>query len=170
MAKISNAWILPFGNHLQCAVSEKVMVQYIISPQMHLVPLTPDYCTYVINWRDRLIPVVNLAMLLDQSDTDTMHHIGIMAYQEAPRTPLQYGAIMLNASPTRIAVDDRQSCDIPGYVEPQMSSMILSCFSHNDIKTPIIDMSYLYSDEPQNHYTPRDHASYESNMDTLSRC
>ena len=143
----SHAWILPILPDFKLAVSDVEMVEYLTAPTLIHVPLTPYYCNHVIVWREGLVPVFNLNPLFILPSVHEVHHFGILAYQQAPKTPLQHMAVILSGSPLRVVVDDAQVTDAPEEVEGVFKKLVLSCFTYQDSPVSILNVPYLASRE-----------------------
>lgn len=146
----NNAWLLTDNSGHYFAVSDVEMMEFIPSILIHPVPITPEYCKHVIEWREYLIPVVNIAVLFDHQKQDRIQQIGIFAYQLADNQPLNYIAIALQATPAHISVIDAQLCDLPHYFTQDKRQLALSCFSYNGCPVPILNLGYLCSTQFRN--------------------
>lgn len=144
MAEISNAWLLDVGAGMQVAVADNEIVEYLRSPIIRTVPLTPPYCSSVVFWRDQqMLPLFNLALLTQpQFDTNT-EHLGVLAYQARPKTPLRHIGIALYAPPEKILVRDDDACSWPEYYPEFWTTLTLALFTHNGMSTPILDIAGL---------------------------
>jgi chemotaxis signal transduction protein len=143
----SHAWLLPLLSDFILAVSDIEMVEYLTAPTLIRVPLTPYYCNSVIAWREGLVPVFNLNPLFTLPSTHNVHHFGILAYQHAPKSPLQHLAVILNGSPMRVTVDDDQVTDAPEEVAGLYNQLVLSCFEYREKPVSILNITYLASRE-----------------------
>ncbi len=143
----SHAWLLPLRSDFVVAVSDVEMVEYLIDQKTIPVPLTPYYCRHVIVWREALLPVFDLNPLFTQPALKRFHHFGVLAYQTAPKTPLQYLIVALSGSPARVAVDDEKVADTPEEFSGPLRNLALATFLHNDQPVPILNISHLASGE-----------------------
>ena len=147
MTTKDRAWLLDFGNGLQAAVAYHEMWQVLFSPKLFDVPCTPQYCSQVLIFQKRILPVLNLATLLLDTQKPfiaTGKIVGVAVYQTNPNEPVNYGCLYLSKLPQRIEVSDDDACDLPEeqkYWEP----LTLSCFLRDGVAIPIIDFAYLFS-------------------------
>jgi chemotaxis signal transduction protein len=146
----SNAWLLECGEVLTVAVSDHEIVECVHPERYHKVPGTPDYCSSVLAWQDKLVPVMDLAAALDgipKTSMDTAF-VCLLSYQLAPKQPLQYLALRINNTPQKILVDDEQVCEMPAEgFSALLKSVSLCAFSHQQLPVPILDIAKLCSDE-----------------------
>ncbi len=149
ITKKDQAWLLDFGNGLQAAVAYHEMWQVLLSPKLFDVACTPQYCSHVLIFQKRILPVLNLATFLLDAHKPfiaTGNVVGIAVYQTDPQAPVNYGCLYLSQMPQRIEVSDEDACDLPDeikYWEP----LTLSCFLRNEVAIPIIDFASLFSRE-----------------------
>jgi len=145
----SNAWLLECGPGLVVAVGDREIVEYVQPQRTYPVPGAPRYCNRVIAWQDRLLPVMDLALLtgLRKLQQDVAF-VCLLKYQLAPRAALQYLALRINRSPVKVTVEDSQVCEpADDVLAPLLKSVTLCCFTHLQQAIPIIDLGKLCSDE-----------------------
>ncbi len=149
IAKSSRAWLLNFGGGLKAAVGLHEMSQVLISPTLFDVPTMPRYCSDVVIFQKRILPVLNVPnMLLEGKKVIIVNTkvIGVAIYQDETTESANYGSLFLASMPESIIVSDEDVCDLPEeqkYWEP----FAFTCFSYHDITVPIIDLAYLFSEE-----------------------
>ncbi len=145
----SNAWLLDCGDALTVAVADHEIVECIQPERYYAVPGTPDYCSSVLAWNEKLVPVMDLsAAIQDRKLLQNTSFVCLLSYQLAPKQPLQYVAVQINKTPEKIQVDDDQLCEVPGGVGSELlESVALSCFSHQDLPIAILDIAGLCSSE-----------------------
>jgi len=138
-----NAWLLDFGQTLRAAVGLRVLLQIVDGPRLHSVPCTPPHCRSVLPWQGRLLPVLDLAVLLG-SQPQQPHLLAVAAYQERLGEPTRFGALLLTTPPVGIIVGNDQACPLPEY--PQAwGKFALSCFGHQGDAIPVLHMGRLLS-------------------------
>ncbi|MDM8557265.1 hypothetical protein [Candidatus Parabeggiatoa sp. HSG14] len=149
VAETSRAWLLDFGSGLQAAVGHHEMLQVLISPTLFDIPCVSPYCNEVLIHEERILPVLDVSsMLLEKQQVTsppTGYVIGISLYQDDPTHPIHYGGLHLATTPQSIYVSDNQACDILAHQE-YWKPLALSCFSHEGVAIPVIDMAYLFSE------------------------
>lgn len=139
------AWIIAITNELLAAVGEFELIHVLPDvPTLFKIPKTPDDCSQVLIWQNRIIPVLNLAARLANS-TEQGSIIGIFAYRTEQQA-INYGALFINGTPKRITVSDEQASPLP--VELQAwASYIRCCFQDSSSKQviPILKLEQLFA-------------------------
>lgn len=144
----SNAWLLECGDSLTFAVGDHEIVECLQAVHFYPVPAAPHYCSSVIAWQDRLVPVMDIGAIFQVHSQREAPFVCLLSYQQAPRQPLQYLAVPINRTPGKIVVDDDQVCEAPpGSDSALLQSISLCCFSHADQPVPIVDIAKLCSGE-----------------------
>ncbi|GEM_PF-462876 len=146
-ADIQRAWILNFGKGFYAAVAFHEMSQVLISPRLFDLPYTPLYCSEVLLLGRVILPVMDVATLLDgrkdpESATDI---IGIAVYQQQAGSELSYVGLHLQNYPIAVRITDEMACELPSY-PPLWEKITLSCFDYEGRPTPILDLAALFSD------------------------
>lgn len=116
------------------------------NPKVAAVPGAPYYCLGLMSWQGRELPLLDLNTLLrayPDADPPPAGHVLVLAYQSAPREPLQYGAVCAPWLVRMVEVADSQQCDLPEDSDlwPWIS---LACFDHEGRAVPILDTSRLF--------------------------
>lgn len=122
-------------------------IALIDSPAVVEVPGAPYDCLGLIEWQGRRLPLLDLDALLrayPDADTPSAGHVLVLAWQEAPGRPLQYGAVCARLLVRMIDVGDSQRCELPRDSDlwPWIS---LSCFEHEGHVVPVIDTRRLFA-------------------------
>jgi chemotaxis signal transduction protein len=143
---VSAAWILTLDASLCAAVGQREMVFLIETPVLLDVPLSPFYCRQAVVWKQRLLPVMDLAAWLRQTPALPRHQTltGVFAYQTQPGAEPAYGALRLAAIPDRAHVSDDQACALPKQ-PPGWPTLAISCFKHNEQPIPILDLPRIFT-------------------------
>ncbi len=147
MANVNHAWLLKPGANLQLAVPEYQMAEYVIAPDIAPVPLAQQHCRSVLFWRDRMVPLMELAQLTGGVDLPPLTGVVILAYQRQAGAPLEYVGVAVSESPARIQVDDERVCDLAEDYPDCLSAVSVSCFSHDGLPTVILNLERLSSQE-----------------------
>lgn len=138
-----NAWLLDFGNGIHAAVGAKVLLHIIDEPKLHTVPCTPSYCHSVVSWQELLLPVMDMASMLD-SQPQTPLLVAVAGYQDQAENLTRFCSFLLSSSPRAITVEDTQSCDLPE--QPvKWNGYALSCFNYEDEAIPILNLARIFS-------------------------
>lgn len=141
----THAWILSLAPDRRIAVADREMIEYIIAPAMERVPMTPEHCNEVLIHREELLPLFDLNTLLGWEPLAHRRHVGMLAYQLAPRQPLQHLAMYLHGPPVRMKVSDDWVTAVPDYFCGALVDLALSCFTLGDQEVPILNVPYLAS-------------------------
>lgn len=119
-------------------------------PPVVEVPGSPYYCRGLVGWQGRRLPLLDLNALLrayPEPEAPAPGHVLVLAYQEAPGRPLEYGAVCARLLVRMIEVADSQRCELPRDSDlwPWVS---LSCFEHEGHAVPVLDTRCLFA-QPQ---------------------
>jgi hypothetical protein len=110
----------------------------------------PYFCAGFIAWQSGQIPLLDINMLLrayPEKRPVRNQHALILAYQTAPNTPLQYGAVYAPDHLPEVAVTDAQACDLPNDSD-LWPCIAMSCFQEaaKPMRTvPILDTAALFA-------------------------
>lgn len=145
MAEARRAWVMDVGDGVAVAAGTAHVVEYLLAADPMPVPRAPEHCAGLIVWRERLIPVIDLARLLTGRDNAPGPHrrAVILAYQQAAGRPLQYGALFVTAAPTQTSVSDDMACALPD-TQPALAHIARACFTHQDQAVAIVDPRQLF--------------------------
>ena len=144
--EFGTAWLIDICDGLKVAVAEREMMAYEIAAQIRTIPLTPESCSQVVFWGDRIVPLINLGHITGKQTDAAMPAVVIVAYQTAPKTPLQYVALGVKSDPVKIMVSDKQACELlDSFAEDIWESLVLSAFSRNGQPVPILNVAMLCS-------------------------
>lgn len=144
-AEERRAWLLDFGADLRAIVGSQHLAEYLRAPQVAEVPLAPAYARGVLVWRERLVPLLDFGLLGGNDGDRTEPPCAIvLAYREAPESPLQYGALVLAAAPREIGVRDDMACDL--LAEPAFwGALAASCITYENRPTPVLRVRNLFT-------------------------
>lgn len=141
-----NAWLLDFGQTLRAAVGMRALLQIVDNPRLHPVPCTRAHCNSVYAWQGRLLPVVDMAVLLG-NDPQAPRLLAVAAYQEHPGEPPKFGALLLSAPPVAVVVENDQACSLPEHPEA-WGRFSLSCFGHQGEAIPVLHIGRIFARQP----------------------
>ncbi|MBE9515997.1 MAG: chemotaxis protein CheW [Proteobacteria bacterium] len=165
----SKAWLLPLDNTYQAAVGNHSMAEYLPSAEVEImpVPMTPKFAAGVIVWRDQIIPVIDLARVLDSTSESLGDIAGVMvlAYQVAPGEPIRHGAVILRAAPSNMIVSADMACEMPA-TPTAWRSLAAACIKNNGQAVPILNAKHVFSAMLQEVY--KDSAGMRSVTETVS--
>lgn len=144
MAHASRAWLLHVAGDRRVAAGAAHVVEYLLDPEPLPIPLTPRHCAGLMLWRDRIIPVIDLAPMFGARRTTAARRAIILAYQEAPGRPLRHGGLLVEAAPVEIQVTDDMAGPLPE-LNAAFRSLVRACFLHQDRPVPVIDVLGLFA-------------------------
>jgi chemotaxis signal transduction protein len=139
----SRAWVMDVGEDVQVAAGSPHVVEYLLAPETIDIPRTPRHCAGLLVWRERMIPVIDLARLFAGWRTASQRAV-ILAYQESPGQPLRYGALLVRSAPTETWVSDDMACALPQTHEV-FRHFARACFANEDRAIPILDTRRLFT-------------------------
>ena len=104
----SNAWLLECGDALTVAVGDHEIVECVQPERYYSIPGTPDYCSSVLSWQGKLVPVMDMAAAIrDQRGLPPdASFVCLLSYQRAPKQALEYLALRISK---RDLADDPRS-------------------------------------------------------------
>ncbi len=146
MSSSSRAWVLDLGAGQRVAAGGRHIVEYLLSPESVRVPLVPAQCVSLMVWRERLIPLIDLAPVLQPrvAAAPGCPRAVVLAHQAAPRESLSYGALLVRAAPFEAWVSDDMARPLPE--EPYaFRHFSCSCFDHEGTAVPILNVAWLFS-------------------------
>lgn len=146
MSNSSSAWLIETNSGHTFAIAEYELIEYVMEPERHEIPLTPDYASSILLWQESMIPVIDFSKLIKQTQS-TVSTISILAYQTEPGAALDYIGIELNHAPVKIAIDDIQVCESQDLDNGLWDSIANSWFMHQQEAVPIINIASLDSAE-----------------------
>lgn len=148
---LAPARLLHYSADRSVALPVHTTIELLDSPVIVDVPGAAHYCQQLVSWRGQWLALLDLEALL-RARTDTPaatlavapRYVLIVAYQCAPRSPVEYGAIGLPALPQTVSVSDQMACPLPAdsTLWPQLA---LSCFVHEERAVPILDSARLFA-------------------------
>jgi len=141
-SETTSAWLLAVSQSFNIAVAQVVVAEYILEPEIKLVPGSIDYCNQVLSWRGNFIPVMDLSVLLGDEPLDSKN-IAVIAYQEYEGQSIQYAAIKLYTGVEQIEVSDESMCEVPDEFPEIMIPLLDSIFMHQDKIVSVINLADL---------------------------
>jgi chemotaxis signal transduction protein len=156
----SKAWLLSLSDEVSVIIGEQEIVEYRVENHLWPVPKTPNYCSHIIQWQNKLVPVIDLYQLLYSDPLATSQHqsidkleitcsvsLGVLVYQRVLGQPLEYLACQLSAPPQRIIVTDDALLSCPTNCPPLLRELAILFVNHKEKTTAILDINKLCSEE-----------------------
>ena len=140
----SSAWLLKLSKNDAIAIGEQELIHIITEPELLKIPKTMPHCQHIINWKNNVLPVMNILGLLHNQNTDISNIIGIIAYKDPRSMSIQYSAIDLSFIPKKIIVNDNQACEL-STTEEKWSQYTIASFKQQQKVIPIVDLARLFS-------------------------
>jgi chemotaxis signal transduction protein len=147
----SAARLIEYASGRYIAFPPHTTYALIENPVIATVPGAACHGCGLLSWQEERLPVLDLNVLLHPGTSAEAvyapRYALVLAYQRAPRAPLEYGAIVLDRLPLTIAVGDEAQCELPDDCEllPQLA---LSCFRHDGQAVPVLDTTRLFCARP----------------------
>lgn len=141
------AYVLEYHQGQYAAFAPSFSQELMDCPAIMPVPCAADYAYGVIEWRNQWIPLINFAALIDRKQAEKMpqpKYALVLAYQQTPESPVQFGALAAFSVPDSVYVADEDFCGIPAD-NPIWSQISVSGFRYRERATPIINTSALLS-------------------------
>lgn len=136
MNKALRAWLLEWPRQ-PLALAQCEVVEVVGEPEVHRVPCGPAWCRSLLYWRERFLP------LAAPTHRDGLT-IVVVAYQTAPRTPLQYAALAVDGTPRQFDVPPDADCDPPadGVFHP---SLLRASFRMEERTVVVPNLNVLFA-------------------------
>lgn len=144
MSSNSNAWLLEASGGDKFAVAEYELIEYVHAPELIELPLTPEYCSSILLWHERMVPVVNLGILMTE-ENPYMHSVCILAYQKKPGDVLNYIGVSLQEPPIKININDNQTANVQDIDHAVWRALSVSCYKEQEAVVPILGVQILDS-------------------------
>ena len=141
----ASARLLAYSSDAAAAFPEHCAVALIEAPGVFEVPGAPAHCAGLIEWADKLVPLIDLKALADGAragDGAIATHALVVAWQRAPGAELQFGAVYAPALVTALRVSDSQHCEAPdGHA---LAAIATTFFESEGRAVPIVDTHRLF--------------------------
>ena len=132
------------GHHV--AIAPHATIELVERPVLVEVPGAAYYACGLMDWQGQQLPAVDLYTLLRAYPSEyrpPWRYGLVVAYQVAPRTPVQHGVLALPVLPQTVEVSDDAQCELPS--DSDLWPLIaLSCFRHDGQPVPIIDCARVF--------------------------
>ncbi len=143
----TRGWLMDVGGRWRLAVGGDRVVEYLLSPPTHALPRMPAHCLGALVWREQMIPILDLSLVLSQqpqAPERSALRVVVLAYQESPGQPLRYGALAVRSAPVEVWASDDMACPLPED-PPALGHFARSCFTHREQPVPVLDTAMLFT-------------------------
>jgi len=144
-----NAWLLDFGQELYAAVGARVLLQVIDRPELNAVPCSPDYCSNVFKWHNRLLPVMDMATRISRKKQQSRRLLAVAGFQYQPGGATRFVGLTIETPPLAITVGDDQAMVLTANHALNWGGLALSCIEHNGKTVPILNLDQIFA-QPTN--------------------
>lgn len=146
------AWILQVAPGLSVAIGLRELVQLIDGSDIYQVPMAPDYCSEVLFWQKRAVPVLDLHRRLQCSTpagakTGSTTILALLAYENLYTRAVEVGAVYLPTPPKKVIVNDNQASMPDAAQLAQWGQFAVSSFDHEGSIVPVLDLSRIFTAE-----------------------
>ncbi|HEU4602163.1 MAG TPA: chemotaxis protein CheW [Steroidobacteraceae bacterium] len=136
MSAALKAWKLQWpGTSLALAQCE--VIEVVEEPEVYDVPLGPHWCRGLLHWRGQLIP-------LAFGGLREAPYVVVVAYQTAPKQPLQFAALGLTSVPKMFEVPADADRDPPPSCELR-EEQIRACLEHDGETLIVPELHRLFA-------------------------
>lgn len=149
VAETAEAWLLNCGHQLQVAAGFYQLAAVLREPRLSSLPLAPHYCAQLAIWQSHPVPAMNLPAWFGLEDDTSFRYLAVLAYQQSPEMPPDYGGLLLTQPPDVITVSHRQASDLPEDDLP-WQQIALSCFQFAGKQIPVLDVKALFAQRDEN--------------------
>lgn len=143
----ADARLVAYARGKLVAFAPHATQELIELPQWVPVPGAAYYAYGLLFWQERHIPFIHLESVLLAypafDATAVPPYALVLAYQNAPGEPLQYGAIAATGIPYAQTVSDGDSSPLPSDSDMWVE-LAVSCFRHQDQTIPILDAAKIF--------------------------
>lgn len=142
------ARLIEYAPGRQIALPPHTTIELLENPAVVAVPGAAYYACGLLAWQGRQLPLLDLHALLraypGTNRTGAPRYALVLAYQRAPRQPVEHGAISLAVLPQTVAVSDEARCEL--FADSDLWPLLaLSCFRHEGHAVPILDTAKLFA-------------------------
>jgi len=151
---LDDAWLLDIRGGMRVALGGHEMTHLIAQPApLYPIPRAPAHCRCVVLWEDHVLPVVDLAALVGAAEygvglrplAGIDHLLGVVAFAPQRGAEASRVALMLDALPEGVTVDDADACERSDEVGVWRDYAV-SGFRHPRYgAVPILDLFKLFS-------------------------
>lgn len=137
------AWIMQVTGTHRAALGVRDLLHIVPEPATHPIPRAPAHCRAVLRWEGRILPVVDLAVLLGGASPQSSHKfVGVLGYYTGSQSGVQFGGIALDNLPTKLELAGASGCALPEDLM-HWRPYVNACFDHEG-PVPVIHVPSLF--------------------------
>lgn len=140
VSRLPRAWLLEWPAQ-PLALAPCEVIEIVDEPEVHRVPVGPDWCRALLYWRERFLPLAMPAVGMVER-----YSVVVVAYQPAPRVPLEYAALPVAGRPRQIEVPADADCEPPSNCA-LAASHLRACFLWEERAIVIPELRSLFAAE-----------------------
>lgn len=141
----ATAWVMQLDHQMSAAVGQMELIHIVDDPEFYKIPKAPIYCDQVILWNNRIVPVMDLSVWLNDSTVVYRRSLVAIAAYRDQNGELKYGGIHLSDTPIMETVKNDQACALP-LTSNKWRDIAISCFTGAEkAPVPILDVSTIFS-------------------------
>lgn len=141
----SSAWLTDCGGGVLAAIGIPNVLHVVEDTSLLFrVPLAPAHCNRVLLWQNRVLPVVDLSVLLATKIASARSlYSCVLGWRDAGGVT-EYGVLLSRALPRRILISDSQRAEPLDTDVERWRGIALGFFSYHKHITPIVDPAALF--------------------------
>jgi chemotaxis signal transduction protein len=136
MSKAVKAWKLDWPG-APLALAQCQVIEVVEEPETYTVPLGPQWCRGLLHWRGQLIPFA-------YGGNPEVRFVVVVAYQPAPKQPLQFAAFSVASMPQQFDVPADADCEPPS-TEALRMDQLRACFEHEGKRWVVPDLEHMFA-------------------------
>ncbi len=164
VGKTAPALLLAYADKQFLTFPTQSLLELIESPELTALPSGKDFVYGLLHWQDKLVPVIDLALLLKEraikTTTETnqptqlsnelsselsnkkVAFVMVTAYHTAEG--IAHIAVKLDEPPVSVLVNNNMACDLVTDSDINWADYAISCFSYQNNPVPILQPEWLF--------------------------
>ncbi len=164
VGKTAPALLLAYTDKQFLTFPTQSLLELIESPELTALPSGKDFVYGLLHWQDKLVPVIDLALLLKERTIKTTTEINqppqlsnelsselsnkkvafvmVTAYHTAEG--IAHIAVKLDEPPVSVLVNNSMACDLATNSDINWAEYAISCFSYQNNPVPILQPEWLF--------------------------
>lgn len=140
------AWLMQVDRISKVAVGQMELIHIIASPEYVDIPKTPEYCSRIVIWNNRVLPVIDLSSLVTGVSAYYQHNsVAVAMYVDSVTSQYKYGGIQLTDTPVMDHVSDDQFVDAAKLTQAWKAVSISAYRGGEGEVIPILNVEALFS-------------------------